>query len=148
MARELAPHKQVVPPAQIDTHHLAKMLAEHMAKLEQMIKKSQRDIPVYVDEHLFSSTATLLTVLPQSQNLECITCILAQVSAPTGATLTLGGSTSQARTITLPQGNSLFYFGHQGMLLNNGDTRQITQATAGALGLELLGFEIPDKGVW
>ena len=146
--RELAPHKQVVPAASIDPHKLAAMLAEHMYKLEQIIKKMQRDIPIYVDEYLFSQNATQLTVQPQSQNLECITALFATCGAATGATLTLGGSLGQTRTITLPQGNSYFYFGPHGMLLNNGDIRQITQATANTLGLELLGFEVPDKGVW
>ena len=148
MARELAPHKQVVPPAQIDTNHLAKMLAEHMYKLEQMIKKVQRDIPIYVDEYLYMQNATSLTLLPQSQNLELITAIFAVVSAPGGATLTLGGSLGTVRTIPLPQGNSMLQLPNNGMLLNNGDKRQLVQGTAGLLGLELFGIELPDKGVW
>lgn len=148
MARELAPHKQVIPPAQIDTNHLARMLAEHMARLEQMIKKVQRDIPVFVDEYLYMQNATTLSVLPQSQNLELITAVLAVVTAPGGATLTLGGSLGTVRTIPLVQGNTLFQLPGHGMLLNNGDARKIVQGTAGLLGLELFGAELPDKGVW
>ena len=148
MARELAPHKQVISPVHIDTEHLAKMLQQHMYNIECIIKKMQREIPIFVDEYLFSQNATTLTVLPQSQNLECISSIFAVVTAPGGGTLTLGGSSGQTRTIPLSQGNSHFYFGQYGMLLNNGDTRQITQTAAGSLGLVLFGFELPDKGTW
>lgn len=148
MARELAPHRQVVPPAHVDTERLAKMLAEHMYKLEQMIKKIQRDIPIFVDEYLYMQNATTLNLLPQSQNLEMITTVIAVVSASGGATLTLGGSLNTVRTIPLPQGNTIFQLPGNGMMLNNGDKRQITQTSAGLLGLELLGVELPDKGVW
>lgn len=143
MARELVPHRQVVPPANVDVHHLAKMLQEHMYRLECMMKNMQRSIPIYVDEYLYMQNATTLTLLPQSQNLENITAVFAIVTASGGATLTIG---TPARTITLPQGNSFFPLGNTGMILNNGDSRVLTQASAGLLGLELFGFEIPDKG--
>lgn len=148
MARELAPHRKVVPPADLDVHQLANMLAHHMQQLESMVKKLQRDIPIFVDEYLYMQNATTLTLLPQSQNLELITCIFAVVSAAGGATLTLGGATKTQRIIPLPQGNTLLRLGENGMLLNNGDTRQIVQGTAGALGLELFGLELPDKGAF
>lgn len=148
MARELAPHRKVVPPADLDLHHLANMLAQHMHQLEGMIKRLQRDIPIFVDEYLYMQNATTLTLQPQSQNLELITCVFAVVSAAGGATLTLGGATKTQRIIPLPQGNTLLRLGDNGMLLNNGDTRQITQGTAGLLGIELFGVELPDKGVF
>ncbi len=148
MARELVPHHIKVPPAHVDMEHLIRMLNDHMHKLENMIKKMQRDIPVFVDEYLYMQNATSLSLLPQSQNLELITGILAVVSAPGGATLTLGQG-GRARTIPLPQGNTFLAIGDtHGMLLNNGDTRQVVQGTAGLLGLELFGLELPDKGVF
>lgn len=147
MARELAPHRQVVPPAHIDTERLAKMLAEHMYRLEQMVKKLQRDIPIFVDEYLYMQNSTSLTLLPQSQNMELITGIFAIVTAATGGTLTLDGRYG-TRTIPLPQGNTFLTLSGNGMVLNNGDRRILTQTTAGALALELFGVEIPDKGVW
>ena len=143
MARELAPHRQVVPPATVDTHYLAKMLQEHMYRLECMMKNMQRSIPIFVDEYLYMQNATTLTLLPQSQNMENITAIFAVVTASGGATLSIG---SPPRTIPLPQGNSFFLLGDYGMTLNNGDSRVLTQASAGLLGLELFGYEIPDKG--
>lgn len=146
--RELVPHRMQVPPAQLDTNRLAQLLAEHMARLEQMVKKMQRDIPIYVDEYLYMQNATTLTLLPQSQNLELITCVLVVVTASGGGTLTLGGHTGATRTIPLAQGNSIFQLPNNGMLLNNTDVRQVTQGTAGLLGLELFGVELPDKGVF
>lgn len=142
MMKELTPHLRVVPPAHIDHSHLESMLNDHMSRLEHMIKKMQRDIPVYVDERLYMQNATTLTLLPQSQNLELITGLLAVVTASGGATLTLGD-----RTIPLAQGNTFFNLAGNGFLLNNGSTRQIVQTVAGELGLELFGIELPDKGV-
>lgn len=148
MVRELVPHRQVIPPAQIDDKYLAQVLQQHMHTLESMIKKMQRDIPVYVDEYLYSQNSTTLTLLPQSQNLELITCVIAVVTASGGGTLTIGGHTGGTRTIPLPQGNSIFMMGEKGMLLNNTDLRQVTQGTAGLLGLEMFGIELPDKAVF
>ena len=148
MARELAPHRRVIPPAEIDENRLALMLQQHMQRLEHMIKKMQRDIPIYVDEYLYMQNASTLNLLPQSQNLEMITSVLAVVTASGGATLTLGGSLNTVRTIPLPQGNTLFQLPGNGMILNNGDKRSLVQGTAGLLGLELFGIEIPDKGVF
>lgn len=148
MARELVPHKRIIPPVDLDTKHLAQMLQQHMYQLECMIKKLQRDIPIFVDEYLYMQNSTNLILLPQSQNLEMITTILAVVTASGGATLTLGGSLNTVRTIPLPQGNTIFQLPGNGMILNNGDQRKLVQGTAGALGLELLGVELPDKGVF
>lgn len=146
--KELVPHRMLVPPAQLDTNRLAQLLADHMARLEQMVKKMQRDIPLYVDEYLYMQNSTTLTLLPQSQNLELITCVLVVVTASGGGTLTLGGHTGATRTIPLAQGNTLFQLPNNGMLLNNTDLRQVTQGSAGLLGLELFGVELPDKGVF
>lgn len=143
MARELAPHRRVIPPVDLDMPRLAQMLHEHMMRMEALVKKLQRDIPVYVEEYLYAQGATTLTVQPQSQNLELITNVFAVVTAAGGATLTIGD-----RTIPLPQGNTLLPLGRYGLLLNNGDTRTITQTAAGLLGLELIGIELPDKGVF
>lgn len=148
MVRELVPHKRVIPPVDLDTRHLEKMLAQHMYNLECMVKKMQRDIPVFVDEYLYAQNSALLTLMPQSQNLELITCVLAVVTASGGGTLTIGGHTGGTRTIPLPQGNSIFMLGEKGMLLNNTDLRQLSQGTAGLLGLEMFGVEVPDKGVF
>lgn len=148
MARELVPHKRIIPPVDLDTKYLTQMLQQHMYQLECMVKKLQRDIPVYVDEYLYAQNSTLLTLLPQSQNLELITCVLAVVTAAGGGTLTVGGHTGGTRTIPLPQGNSIFMLGEKGMLLNNTDLRQLSQSTAGLLGLEMFGLEMPDKGVF
>ena len=146
--KEFVPHRQVVPPVNLDNERLTRMLADHMAKLEHMVKKMQRDIPIYVDEYLYMQNATTLTLLPQSQNLELITCVLVVVTASGGGTLTLGGHTGATRTIPLAQGNSIFQLPNNGMLLNNTDVRQVVQGSAGLLGLELFGIELPDKGVF
>lgn len=151
MARELAPHRRVIPPATIDENQLAQMLHQHMLRLEHMIKSMQRDIPKIVDEYLYMQNATTLTLLPQSQNLQMITGIFAVVTASGGGTLTLGPQGGgKNRIIPLPQGNSFIAVGTatNGMLLNNFDTRLLTQTSAGALGLELFGVELPDKGVF
>ena len=147
--RELAPHRRVIPPAEIDEQHLARLLHEHMTRLEHMIKSMQRDIPKVVDEYLYMANATTLTLLPQSQNLEMITGVLAIVTAAGGGTLTLPGRYGN-RVIPLNQGNTFLAVGteNNGLLLNNGDTRTLTQGTAGLLGLELFGVELPDKGVF
>jgi hypothetical protein len=149
MARELVPHRRVVPPATLDHEHLTRMLHDHMAKIEHMIKKMQRDIPVIVDEYLYMQNATSLSLLPQSQNLEMITGIFVVCTAAGGGTLTLPGRYG-LRTIPINQGNTFLPVGtdNNGLILNNGDARTLTQGTAGLLGLELFGVEIPDKGVF
>lgn len=149
MARELAPHRRVIPPAEIDESRLALMLQQHMQRLEHMIKSMQRDIPKIVDEYLYMQNATTLTLLPQSQNMEMITGIFVVVTAPGGGTLTLPGRYGN-RVIPVNQGNTFFPVGtdNNGLLLNNGDARTLTQGTAGILGLELFGIEIPDKGTF
>lgn len=145
MARELVPHRQVVPPATLDHEHLSRMLHEHMSRLEHMIKKSQREIPVIVDEYLYMQNSVSLTLLPQSQNLEMITGVFVVCTAAGGGTLTLG-----RRTIPLNQGNTFLPLGtdNNGMILNNGDARTLIQNSAGLLGLELFGVEMPDKGAY
>ena len=145
MARELAPHHRVVPPAHVDLDYLQKMMIDHMCKIEQMIKKMQRDIPPIVDEYLYMQNATSLILQPQSQNLEMITGIFAIVSAAGGGTLQLG-----RRIIPLAQGNNFLPVGtdNDGMLLINTDLRQITQNQSGLLALELFGVEMPDKGAF
>ncbi len=148
MARELVPHKRIIPPVEIDENRLETLLTAHMQRLEQTIKSMQRIIPIYVDEYLYMQNSTALQLTPQSQNLELVTAIIAIVTAPGGGTLTLGGSLGTVRTIPLPQGNTIMQLPGNGMLLNNGDQRKIVQGTAGILGLELLGIELPDKGVW
>ncbi len=147
--KEFAPHLRVVPPAHVSTEHLERALHDHLYKLECMIKKMQRDIPIVVDEYLYMQNATSLLLLPQSQNLELITGVFAVVTAAGGGTLTLGQG-GRTRTIPLNQGNTFFPVGtdNNGMLLNNFDTRQITQGSAGLLGLELFGVEMPDKGAF
>lgn len=147
MGKEFVPHLRVVPAAEIDEHRLYHMLKEHMTKLEHMIKSMQRDIPKIVDEYLYMSNATTLTLLPQSQNLEMITGIFAVVTAAGGGTLTLPGRYG-IRTIPLNQGNTFLAVGtdNNGMVLNNGDSRTLVQNSAGILGLELFGVELPDKG--
>ena len=146
-AKELATHLRVLPPATIDTDRLYTALQEHLYKLDCIIKKLQRDIPIFVDEYLYMQNSTDLVLLPQSQNLEMITGVFAVVTASGGGTLTLGGRYG-TRTIPLPQGNTFMSLSGNGMLLNNGDKRELTQGTAGALGLELFGVELPDKGVF
>lgn len=134
----------------VDLHtefaHVARRIEDHCSKIERLITHLQRQIPVYVDERLYMQNSTLLTLQPQSQNLELITFIFAVVTASGGATLTLGN-----RTILLPTGNTTLQCGQgseSGWILNNGDVRQISQNVAGLLGLELSGIEIPDKGVF
>jgi hypothetical protein len=147
MARELAPHQRAVPPAHVDLDFLQRMMIDHMSRMEHMIKKMQRDIPVIVDEYLYMQNATSLILQPQSQNLELITGILAIVTSAGGGTLLLG-----RRIIPLPQGNTFLSVGVDkeggGMLLINTDLRQITQNNAGILALEMFGVELPDKGAF
>lgn len=143
MARELRPHERIIPPSAIDHDQLLKTLQQRLYQLESTIKKLQRDIPIFVDESLYMQNSATLTLLPQSQNLELITTIIAIVTSAGGATLTLG-----RRTFPLGQGNLVIQLPGNGMLLNNGDTRQLVQSSAGLLGLELLGVELPDKGVF
>lgn len=129
--------------------HIMQHIETYTQRVEKLIQHLQLSIPKYVDEYLYGQGLTTLTVNPQSQNLEMILSIIAVVSTPAGGTLTLGsGGIGTPRTIPLPMGVTTFNFTGSGMLLTNNDLRQITQANAGTIGLELLGVELVDKGVF
>lgn len=121
---------------------LINKIVEHVNKIESLVTSLQRQIPVYVDEKLYASGQSALTIQPQSQNLQRITTIFCIVSASGGGTLTLND-----RVIPLAQGNTIMHFGEPGLLLRANDLRQLTQTTAGALGLELIGYETADRGI-
>jgi hypothetical protein len=118
---------------------LEQSLTGMQSQLARIARQLQMGIPIYVDEYLYLSSSTTLQLLPQSQNLEYITGLIAQCLDPGGGTLTLG-----KRTFTLPIGRTVWT--DVGFILNNGDIRQLTQAANNVLSLELFGYELPDKG--
>lgn len=121
------------------TAQLEQAILGYKSSLDSLICQLKRGIPVYVDEYLYLNASTTLQLLPQSQNLEYITGLIAQCLDAGGGTLTLG-----TRTFTLPVGRTVWT--DVGFILNNGDLRQLTQANANVLSLELFGYELPDKG--
>lgn len=124
-----------------DVEPLQHLMEHHISKLEELKRSLRRSIPVYVDERLWlQSNATKIELVPQSFNLELITHILIYISAPSGGTLQLGVD----RIIPLPQG--ITRWDNLLWLLKSTDTRTLTQVTAGAMGLELMGVEQVDRG--
>jgi hypothetical protein len=111
------------------------ILTKHVQNLHHTIAKT---IPIYVDERLYATGVTSLSLSPQSNNLEIITSIFATCTS--NATITLND-----RTIAITTGN--FSLTNVGFLLRSNDTRIITQASAGVLSLELMGYELLDKGM-
>lgn len=124
-------------------HSLINKIGEHVNKIDKLITHLQRQIPTYVDEKQYASGQTTLTIQRQSENLQRITTVFCTISAAGGGTLTLND-----RIIPLPQGNTVLRFGDPGLLLRAGDVRQLTQTASGAMGLELLGYETADRGIF
>ena len=122
---------------------LINKIGEHVNKVDKLITHLQRQIPTYVDEKLYTSGQTTLTIQPQSENLQRITTIFCTISAAGGGTITLND-----RIIPVPQGNTIFHIGEPGLLLRANDVRQLTQTASGPMGLELIGYETADRGIF
>lgn len=124
-----------------DMTPLTHILATHTEQLNNLMAGLRHSIPVYVNERQWpQSGATTIVLIPQSHNLEIITKAIIYITAPTGGTLQIGVD----RVIPLPQG--LTIWDNLVWQLKETDTRQLVQNTAGAMGLELMGLELVDKG--
>lgn len=122
--------------------HFTKYCNEQAHMMRQLVNNLRRSIPTYVvhERQWLSSSATQITLLPQSQNLELIQSLI--VYTTSAATLVLGPE----RSIPLPAMTTPLFLTNISIMLNSNDQRILTQATPGAMALELMGIEIPDRG--
>lgn len=99
-------------------------------------------IPAYVEEFGYAEVAGSLTVVPQTKQLERITCIIASVPSGATANLILG----QRITIPLVSGNNIL--SPISILLQPSDPRslQLLGGATGTLALLLTGEQAPVFG--
>lgn len=120
---------------------LQKICDQQIALNNELKSALRRSIPIYLTrERSWQTNATQIILTPQSHNLELVTAMLVQISAPGGGTLQLGPD----RLITLQQGFFTYY--GLSLLLNENDPRILTQGTPGAMALEFYGQELVDRG--
>jgi hypothetical protein len=114
---------------------LEELIGREFAEHRRVLVQQLRTLPALVDEYLYLSSVSSLSLSPQSSNVEVIHAVLAYVQYGP-ATLTLG-----QRVIPLPSGLSTL--DHKVFLLKKDDVRTLVQAQAGQLSLELMGEEMP-----
>jgi hypothetical protein len=103
-------------------------------------RRRQVSIAGDVDEIAYATNAATLKTSAQTRNLVRITAAIFQLSS--AGTVTIGGRTWNLAAGVYP------WFGLHWLLLPD-DVRQITQASAGILSMELMGESMADAtGVW
>lgn len=104
-----------------------------------LMRQFQRLVPAFIDEQDYRSSDTTIVLHAETNNLEIINCLIVVLSFQ--GTLTVG-----KRVFTLPAG--LTKWEGLGWKVQASDSRTLTQGTAGAMGLELMGINVGDTGLW
>lgn len=130
--------QRVLPPVDPETlNRIERVLSAHTSKLQQLIDTLRRSIPSYVDDRLYIASGTLVSFPPRTTNLRLITCMI--ISCTSAAVLTIDD-----RVWTFAAGT--FVWADIALLVRFEDNVSFTQATPGAMSLEMMGIELPDKG--
>ena len=115
----------------------------HLEAMTKQLKEYLRlQLPAFVDEKQYivaPSLETSITLTPQVSGIIRVGTIIAY--AVNASTLILGD-----RVIPLPAGANIIR--DTGILLYRRDKRQLTQSPAGAMSLEIMGVEIPERSMW
>lgn len=121
-------------------NNLFEQYNKQLYDLAEVIKQQNRiQTAAFIDEKMYVPNDTVINLNAQTKNVVKISSVMVVLTS--AGTLKIGD-----RTFTLQAGQ---YF-WQGLvwLLNPEDTRQLTQTSAGVMGLELMGQSLVNTGIW
>lgn len=125
-------------------HELMKHMQTQLDVINKMVMQGQRaKTPKYLTQaRLYIAGGTQINMQDhlQTQELVRVTCLLVTVGS--AATLVIAD-----RTIGFLTGTTAMYLGDQGMLIRPEDQIILTQTNPSAMGLELFGEEMADRGL-